>query len=89
LKHVRGAAEMFMTWVALRAGAWIETLQRLRFYRLSGVALRAGAWIETSRAAVVLAISHVALRAGAWIETPYSLESMSWQVGRPPCGGVD
>ena len=56
-------------YVALHAGAWIETStgDGLRMGRI--VALHAGAWIETPVWSVLRVVPFVALHAGAWIET--------------------
>ena len=48
LKHSKGHAYNTPTYVAPRAGAWIETEVIQIRYRYYVVAPRAGAWIETS-----------------------------------------
>ena len=59
-----------MSFVAPRAGAWIETLTLIEFIQIKvKVAPRAGAWIETLLLTVLTVYAHVAPRAGAWIET--------------------
>ena len=47
LKQPGGADQRFISDVAPRAGAWIETNQPGRRLRSGQVAPRAGAWIET------------------------------------------
>ncbi len=71
LKRQKGEQWPPATAVALRAGAWIETVFLAIETTSMTVALRAGAWIETFRARLVLTDAFVALRAGAWIETMY------------------
>ncbi len=59
-----------LVWVALHAGAWIETRYSVKDVLGSAVALHAGAWIETSPIVPLASrSSKVALHAGAWIET--------------------
>ena len=60
----------FITLVAPRAGAWIETCSGYSDRRRGLVAPRAGAWIETAwTKATTVPPFWVAPRAGAWIET--------------------
>ena len=61
----------YMTIVAPRVGAWIETTIPYKRYRLGRlVAPRVGAWIETLHGLDTLPPMTVAPRVGAWIETP-------------------
>jgi len=68
LKH-----QVFMhsrfSYVAPRAGAWIETIYTFTPGASEYVAPRAGAWIETGIEPLTGLQETVAPRAGAWIET--------------------
>ena len=61
--------QQYISRVAPRVGAWIETIPRLlQDYSLC-VAPRVGAWIETDKGGSVKGSGTVAPRVGAWIET--------------------
>jgi len=63
------------TYVAPRAGAWVETKANASRKVKRPVAPRAGAWVETRVAApIFLREQGVAPRAGAWVETRTSCD---------------
>ena len=78
-----------MTYVAPRAGAWIETFVTVSPAGLDPVAPRAGAWIETGKESSQAKKIKVAPRAGAWIETPIEYLITPYSCSRTPCGCVD
>ena len=72
--------------VAPRAGAWIETMLRIRILAALIVAPRAGAWIETRRNGTCRVRYAVAPRAGAWIETVSTIDALTLSRSPPARG---